>query len=378
MRIGLNLLYLLPGIVGGTETYATSLIRALAEIDPVNQYVLFLNRKSACLELTDHPNFRRVVCKVPAHYRPLRYFCEQAILPWQAIHWQLDVLHSLGYVCPLLLPCSSVVTIHDLNFRYIGDTFSTLRRWTLEFFVPRSARVADIVLTLSRTGKEQIVTKIGIPQHKILVTHLAVDSRTAQVDDIVAWNDLVRRYSLRKPYVLALSGQSRHKNLDGLLSAFSILQKRLGQACPQLVIAGHLPASVLKLDGLGNKELIFTGFVPRDVLNKLYAGADLYVFPSLYEGFGIPVLEAMHNNVPVVCSRLMSLLEVTGDAAVYFNPYSPEDMANKIIMVLQDTDLQCQLVKRGHNNLKRFSWKDTARKTLKAYTEAVRLHQTSH
>lgn len=375
MRVGLNLLYLIPGN-SGTETYATSLIRALAEVDTNNEYVVFVNQESSSLRLVDHPNFQKVVCQVPARYQILRYFWEQAILPWQVAYLRIDVLHSMGYVSPLLLPCYSVVTIHDVNFRYIGNTFSALRRWAYKFLVPCSARTAAVVLTGSDTAKSQISREIGVPLEKIVVTHYAVEPRAASTDNTVSWGNLVEQHNVRKPYLLAMSSKSPHKNMNGLLRAFATLRRMLGQDCPQLVIVGHPPATNLKnsdiIDSVAIQEnVVWTGFVPGNVLDAFYANAMLFVFPSLYEGFGIPVLEAMLHGVPVVCSEVASLPEVAGDAALYFDPHSVEDMATKMATVLQNTDLGECLVERGYRNLERFSWRDTAQKTIQAYIDSL-------
>jgi len=173
-----------------------------------------------------------------------------------------------------------------------------------------------------------------------------------------------------------MSSKSPHKNMNGLLRAFATLRRRLGQDCPQLVIVGHPPATNLKnSDIIGSaaiqENVVWTGFVPGNVLDAFYANAMLFVFPSLYEGFGIPVLEAMLHGVPVVCSEVASLPEVAGDAALYFDPHSVEDMATKMATVLQNTDLGECLVERGYRNLERFSWRDTAQKTIQAYIDSL-------
>jgi len=368
MRIGINLLFLLPEIVGGTEIYSCSLLAALSQIDRQKEYFVFLNKESAKLKLPENPNFKRVVCAVPARFRAARYLWEQSVLPFQAKKYHLDLLHSLGYVQPLYLPCPSIVTIHDLNFYNLAPYFSSVKRTALRFFITRSAKKADHILTVSEFGKSQLEEILGIPRGKVTVTYNAVKERTMGA---LPFAELQQRYGILKPYILGLSSLSPHKNMTALIKAF-VLVKEAGFTELQLVLAGHPPTDKSSLDALIKQtklqdNVLFTGYVPDEVLPSLYAHAELFVFPSLYEGFGIPVLEAFTYGTPVASSSAASLPEIAGDSAVYFDPRNVEEMAEIIIRLLQDERLRDTLVAKGKERAKEFTWEKSARKTLEVY-----------
>ena len=370
MRIGLNLLYLLPGIVGGTETYAKGLLEGLAEIDQQNEYFVFVNRESETWPLPEAANFRRVVCPVRAVSRARRYLFEQLRLPFFIRPFNLQVLHSLGYMTPAFLPSGSVVTIHDLLYDYPAPL---LRRMLLRFFVTLSARSSDRILTGSEVSKKQIASRLGVPAEKIRVIPNAPKDRTRRAADIEA---IKRRLGLRDAYLMALSSFSPSKNIPRLLHALALLER----AWPEdhrLVLAGHMPsrgttlfAEVEKL-GLG-KRVVFTGYLPDEELIVLLRHASVFVFPSLYEGFGIPVLEAMEAGVPVACSDAASLPEVAGDAALMFDPLSVEAIAAAVMRLIDDPDLRADLIGRGHRNVARFSWRRAAEETLQVYRDLTR------
>lgn len=368
MRIGLNLLFLLPGVVGGTETYAVSLIEALGRVDERNEYYVFLNREAASIPLPDPARFHRICCRVRATRRFMRYCWEQLILPVQAKRYGLDLLHSLGYVQPLHLPCPSIVTIHDLNFHNPALRFSPVKRWVLKSFVTGSTRASDHVITVSEFSKSQLVKVLGIPRDKVTVTHNAVKKKTTAV---LPFTDLQQRCGIRRPYVLGLSSFSPHKNMAALVEAF-VLVKEEGFAELQLVLAGHPPRDQERLQALIHRlelqdDVLFTGYLSDQVLYSLYTHAKLFVFPSLYEGFGIPLLEAFVYETPVAASCAGSLPEIAADAALYFDPLNVEEMAGTIMRLLQDEGLRDALVAKGREKVREFTWEKSARQTLEVY-----------
>jgi glycosyltransferase involved in cell wall biosynthesis len=355
MKIGINLLFLLPKIVGGTETYAVSLLEALGRADRENEYAIFVNKEAAQWHVPEQPNFHKVVCPIHAKSRLLRYAWEQLILPLQAKRCGIDVMHSLGYVQPLRLPCKSVVTIHDMNFRNLGHAMSPAKRVALRYFVSRSA-------------KSQIVDVLGVPPKKVTVTYNAPKTRGSSVASL---EELTTHCGVRPPYVMGLSGLSPHKNMSTLIRAFSDLRER-GFPDLQLVLVGHRPPGDQSTAGwMGScgdsSGIVFTGYVADPVLASLYTHAALFVFPSLYEGFGIPVLEAFSCGVPVVCSNAAALPEVAGDAALLFEPRDARALADVMARVLTDGDLAGDLRERGRRRVELFSWAITARKTLEIY-----------
>jgi len=370
LRIGLNLLYLLPGVVGGTQTYAVSLITALAAADTENEYFLYLNRESAGLEIMTAPNFRRVVCPVWAVRRPARYAFEQLALPLALRRDGIGLLHSLGYVGPLLPPCPHVVSIHDLIYRGHQAMMTGGKQKALEFFVRQTARRADRIITISQSSKREIVADIGVDPQKVCVTLLAGRPAPGHATD--AERALVlARYGITAPYLLAFSSPNPVKNIPRLLEAFALACADLPH---QLVLVGHPPggtdfAAEAARRGLGGR-VVPTGYVPDADIAPLLQGAALFAFPSLYEGFGLPLLDAQQAGVPVVCSRAASLPEVAGEGAVLFDPASVEEMRAAIRAGLLDQTLRGRLVSAGNANARRFSWERTARQTLDVYRSA--------
>lgn len=364
MRYGLNLLYLIPGIVGGTETYAAGLLAGLAKIDCNDEFLVFVNREAENWPLPPGaPNFARVVCPVRAVSRARRYFFEQVYLPKLLKARGVDLVHSLGYVAPLFPPCPSVVTVPDLNFRAFGGRMSPARKWALEIFVKQSARRADHVITISNFARGQIHLEIGIPEKQIAVTHLAASAISG---DVASMATVMPKYGIKQPYIIAFSSSSPHKNIPALVKAFG--KARRDYALPhQLVLVGHRPSNVPDDVGVGMKDLVYTGYVEESAKQTLLAGAEMLVFPSTYEGFGLPVLEAQKTGVPVLCSNVASLPEVAGDSAVYFDPLSVGEMSKAIGKVAQDIGLRKMLRQKGAQNIRRFSWEKTAQKTLEVY-----------
>ena len=372
MRIGLNLLYLLPGVVGGTETYAVSLLQALAKLSYPAYYWLFINRETSWYGLFGEQEWNTIVCRVPAKLRLLRYAWEQFVLPLQVKRLRLDLVHSLGYVQPLRLPCKSIVTIHDLNFLNIGHTMPLSRRLALRFFVTQSAKVADHIITVSEFSKKQIVEVLRVPPEKVMVTYNAVKKIAERPSDL---NELAKKYRIVQPYILGLSSQSPHKNIAGLIKAFELLKGK-GYRDLKLVLAGHRSARVTELEQVllrtpFRDDIFFTGYVPDRVLAGLYTHAEVFVFPSFYEGFGIPILEAFLYGAPVACSKVAALPEIAGNAAMYFDPNNIESMANVLDYLLTHEDYRKVLITRGKERVALFTWEETARKTLAVYKRVL-------
>lgn len=368
LKIGLDLLFLLPGISGGMQTHAVSLLNALAALDKVNEYHVFLNREAGALEWERRDNFTFHIASLAATNRPLRYMWEQLVLPVQARRIGLDVLHAVGYVGPLAVGCKTVVTIPDLNFVALGNTMAWQRRTALEFFASHAGRRADHIFTDSVYSKKSIQKYLNIPSHKITVAYLG--ARVGAINgEAGAWQALAQGYGIRGPYVAALGGLSVHKNIQRLLEAFARLQASFPH---QLVLIGQVPPDVNTdiMRALGDR-LVVTGYVSDETLKQLLAHADLFVFPSWYEGFGLPVLEAQAAGAPVACSNACSLPEVAGESAVFFDPYSADDMARAIRECLGDADLRRRLREKGAANHTRFSWADNARTTLAVYRQVA-------
>ena len=365
MQIALNLLYLIPGVVGGTETYARSLIHALASEDGENEYTVYLSREAADLDVTPASNFRRVVCPVVAMQRAARYGWEQAILPLQLLRTAPDLVHSLGYVSPLAARCPQVVTVHDLNYLGHKGRRTAVGRRAFQFFVERAVRRADKVITISEFSRDEIVRHLHVSRDKVAVVHLAGREGNEVNQSAPDDSEIVR--GIGRPYVLAFSSLSAHKNIPGLISAFSKIASSVPHA---LVLVGHLPEKTearTAMEEADGDRIVFTGYISDEEVDDLMRGASLFAFPSLYEGFGLPIIDAQHAGVPVACSSAGALPEVAGHGALVFDPHSTEDMADSLKRCLTDADLRDRLVRAGYENATRFSWESTARQTLDIY-----------
>ena len=369
MRIGLNLLYLIPGHVGGTQTYAESLIRALAGIDEENIYTIFVNPEAACLDWPRKPNFHIVVCRFAARRRAVRYAYEQLVLPRLLKQLNIDLVHSPGYVSPLKTQCASIVSILDVV--HVAYPMPRAKRLALGFFVTQSARRCEHIITISRFSQGQIKKHLSVAVEKTTVTPLGF--RESTPPEPTDFAELLIRYNIEKPYIIAFSGLPVHKNMARLVQAFARL---IGELDHQLVLIGNLPPNSdvrgeIVRHGL-EKRVVITGYVPDCDVMPLLQHGEVFVFPSWYEGFGLPVLDAQRAGLPVACSRAASLPEVAGDAAQYFDPFSVEEMTESIRRCAKDDALRARLREMGQENTRRFSWTNTARATLEVYEEVAK------
>lgn len=373
MRIGLNLLFMIPREVGGTETYARGLLQGLCRIKPVHEFVLFLNRESAGWVPAIESGFTRVVCPVNAVSRGKRFLYEQVRLRRGLKEHGIDLLHSLGYTSPVGLPCPTVVTVPDLNFVAFGHLMPAARRLMLKLTVKQSVLRTDKVITISDFSRKEILSAYKIPAEKVAVTYLATEREdvhqpfagSAGVEYGIPW--------MQEPYMIAFSATYPNKNIPRLLAAY--VEARQRQRIPQrLVLIGHpFPMSGDRAkDLVSSGDVVWTGYVERHMLTEILKRAEFMVFPSFYEGFGLPVLEAMSLGLPVVCSNAASLPEVVGDAAITFDPFSVPDMAEKIASVAVNASLRSELRKKGERNLSRFSWEKTAAETVAVYDELLK------
>jgi glycosyltransferase involved in cell wall biosynthesis len=367
MRIGLNLLYLIPGLVGGTEMYAVSLIRAMTREFPNDDFIVFLNQEASELVKGEMQNLLPVICPVHAKSRFKRYLFEQTVFSRIVKQYSIEVLHSLGYVGPFYVACPHVVTIHDVNYIRHRKSMNLLRRKLLKYFVEKTAYRCRHIITVSNASKLDILQYMKLQEAKVSVVYEAAsdDVRPIPQKDC---DDILNNYRIRRPYIAALSSVSRNKNIVRLVRVFAYILKEFD--C-DLVLIGHLPkgSEILnEIHKLRIKERInITGFIPRHELSALLQKARLFVFPSLYEGFGLPLLEAQKLGVPVACSDRASLPEIANGTAMQFDPESEQEMRSSIIKCLQSDELLLSLKEEGIRNASRFSWVKAAQETMQIY-----------
>jgi glycosyltransferase involved in cell wall biosynthesis len=355
VRIALNLHFVRPGVSGGGETYAVELVRALARIDRDNEYLLLCNRDHVTLDLPDQANFRVVASRVGAAIRPLRYAWEQIVTPLQLAQQGVAIVHSLSYVAPLLARAPQIVTIPDANWEDL-EILSTFKRRVLGFFVHRSAVRATTIITGTQASAAAIRRHLPATADRTQVVplggdHICVRPAPAPVD-------------LPTRYVLALSGSFAHKNTARLIDAFQRISDRVPHS---LVIAGNVPDPAQASRHYCGSRVVHTGYVSRAQLAGLYAGAELFAFPSWHEGFGLPLIEAQRFGTPVAAAAIPALAEIADGTAELFDPLSVDAIANALLATLTNPGRLAELKAAAHANAMRYSWAATARATLGLY-----------
>ncbi|MBI4301386.1 MAG: glycosyltransferase family 4 protein [Chloroflexi bacterium] len=345
----------------GTENYSLHLLRSLLALRKAQEhrFTLYFNRPPAAHLFPYTPHFQKKVMPFPRLWTHLR-------LSLEMIQHAPDVLFVPAHVLPLIHPRRSVVTIHDLGYLYYP---STHRPWAWHYLyltTAYNARYARHIIVDSGATKADVVTRLKIDPNKITVVYPAASPEFRPNVDKEAIKILKDRYGVEGDYILYVGTLHPRKNLARLIAAYSKL-RRESQVQARLVLAGvkgWLPSSLLReLDRL-DTAITLTGFVSPEDLPILYSGAALLVMPSLFEGFGLPVLEAMACGTPVVAAYGSALPEVVADAGILVDPLSVDDIAGGIAQVINNPSLRAELRGRGLLRARSFSWHEAAQKTL--------------
>ena len=354
----------------GIGRYMKCLAESITAQAPEHEYLLILPPRSE--HLIHAPNAQKL-CTGLKYYS----FREQFELPQILSRHKVDLLHSPHFLLPLIRPCPTVATIHDVIYMACPEDLPSLGgRLYYRLMMNACSRMATRIITDSEHSKAEIIRYLHTDPSKIEVVYPAVDP-FFQSEALNAEIASMRfRFGIDRDYILCVGIYKPRKNHASLLKAFQLLLKSGVQS--QLVIAGPMGEGEPILRGLARElgiaqHLTFTGFVNDADLRALYSGARVYVCPSLYEGFGFTVLEAMACGTPIVCSSATSLPEVAGKAALYFDPHKPEEMAAQLLRALSDDAVRASLIANGRSNLMRFNWAETARQTLAVYCQALQL-----
>jgi len=360
--------------LGGNESYAINLIEALAQIDSVNQYTIYVTTREARDRFDQRwPNFivRSTLPHTPLIRIPLTLSAELRKHP-------VDVLH-VQFTAPPFCPCPVVVSIHDLSFEHLPQTFSRRSRMQLRLTVRHSARRAARILSLSEYTRRDIIETYGIEGDRIKAIPLAAPKNFAPVEDNSELQRVRHNYGIDGDYILSVGSIQPRKNLARLIKAYASLRgDDLAAKLPKLVLVGKcawLYGETLRaLEQSGVKDrVVLTGYVPEADLPALYTGALCFVYPSYFEGFGLPPLEAMKCGAPVIVGNRTSLPEVVGDAALTVDPFAIDAIAGAIKLLINDLQLREELSVKGQKRAAAFDWQETARKTLMVYEEAASL-----
>lgn len=390
-RIGIDARLYGP-LAKGIGRYIKEVLDIIIKIDKENYYVIFLSKDNFDQFICNNERIKKILVNVRWYT-----FAEQIIMPWLIFKEKLDLMHFPHFNIPIFCPVKFIVTIHDLiSIKFPTDRATTLgplaykiKNLALRFIIWFAINRAGKVIAVSEFTKKDIIDKFKIAKEKIEVTYEAVGllatspsiKQDKGIDKGSKKEDraVLLKYYIDKPYLLYVGNAYPHKNLEGLVEVFSRIIIKNPNI--QLVLVSKDDyfykrikdyAKSLKLYGEGsNSQIVFPGYVTDEELKVLYKNALLYVFPSFYEGFGLPPLEAMANGCPIVSSNQTSLPEILGQAALYFNPNDQKDMEEKIESLLKDENLRRNLINQGYEQIKKYSWQECAEKTLAVYQEII-------
>ena len=355
----------------GIGTYVRNVLRHLSRLDRSTEYVLLCQAQDCGVAEELGENFRAVRQAAPAY--SVR---EQVAVPLDLRREGIDLFHAPHYVLPPLTPCKAIVTIHDcIHLRFPQYLPNRLAYAYARSSLWMAAHRAERVLTVSEASKRDILRYFRIPESRIHVIHNAIDERFGTEPAEEEVTRVRERYQLNDPFVLYAGNIKPHKNLERLIEAFHLL-RRQGHDHVKLLIIGDEISKYATLRRAVHryklhKHVRFFGFVPDKTLAILYRLAAVFVFPSLYEGFGLPPLEAMASGTPVVTSNISSLPEVVGDAALLIDPYSAEAIADAMRRVLTDAALRDDLRRRGLERARHFSWERSVTRVREIYDEVL-------
>ncbi|MGE0129585.1 MAG: glycosyltransferase family 4 protein [Blastocatellales bacterium] len=360
---------------GGNETYIRNLIKSLAGIDGENRYTIYLANARAAAQWREgftnqYKNFSVRLLPPPTPLVRVPVF-----LAYELFRRPVDVLH-VQYTAPPFCRVPVVATIHDLAFERMPETFTRRGSFQLKLTVRRTAKKAARIATVSEYSRQDLLGIYKLPPEKVVVTYNGIESHfTPQQASPNEAEQIRQRFGVSRDFLLAVGSLQPRKNLVRLIRAYSKLRSEREDFTPQLVIVGR---KLWLTDGIFDEvnrqrwadDVILTGYVADEDLPALYRAARAFVYPSLFEGFGLPPLEAMACGTPVVTSGVSSLPEVTGDAALLIDPNDEQALANALIEILNNERLRVELREKGIAQAGKFTWRDAAEKTLRLYRES--------
>jgi glycosyltransferase involved in cell wall biosynthesis len=352
----------------GINWYIYNLLRHLPEASSEIAYTVFLNDR----RYSGVPGLQLRRSHLPTHRPPVRILWEQVLQPRAASRAGVDLLHGPAFVGPLTSDCPFVITVHDLSFLFYPQGFRPLNRIYLQFLTQLSARRARRVIAVSHSTKRDLVQHYGLPPDKVDVIHNGVDAsfRPLPTDQVAEFRS---RSRLPGRFVLFVGTLEPRKNVAGLIEAYARLPK---ERPPLLLVGGKgwlYDDIFARVEALNlSDEVHFVGYVPAEDLPFWYNAAELFVYPSLYEGFGLPPLEAMACGTAVITSTASSLPEVVGEAGLLVDPAEPAALARAMEQVLSDRELRETVRAAGRVRAQGFSWERTARCTVDSYRRAWR------
>jgi glycosyltransferase involved in cell wall biosynthesis len=370
--VGINA-HLLSGEVGyrqaGIHQYIAQTLRHLPQIEAAAPYVVFTQQE----QHLQRPDFTVVPSRWPTENRLARIGWEQVVWPWLAWRYDLALLHSMAFVTPWLAPCPTVVTVYDLSFMHYPDSFPRGQYLYLRSQTARSVAQARRVIAISESGRQDVHHFFGVPLAQIDVVYPGVGDEYRPFPSTTI-QQFRQQKDLPDRFILHVGTLQPRKNIPVLLQALA----RLPQSDVHLVLVGGkgwLFAEIFRLvESLNLQErVIFTGYAPADELPLWYNAADVLVFPSLYEGFGMPIVEAMACGTPVIAADTASLPEAVGEAGLLFGAEAVEELVDRLTAVLHDPDLAATMQAQGLRQAQKFSWQQAGTQTAETYQRALGL-----
>jgi len=355
---------------GGIGRYTRALIRELMKIDKKNDYTIYITSKDEKEYNLDAPNFSVKVVPI-SHYSVNEQIKFLQILNKE----KFDLVHFTNFNHPIFYSGKFVVTIHDLTimlFPTINQQKSILKKFAFNSVMQNAVLKSEKIIAISEATKADVVKYLKGDSAKIKVIYEGIDNKYQIKNIDYKKNGIIKeKYQITDPYILFVSQWRPHKGLPELIKAFEILKEKY-RLKHKLVLVGKpnldFPEIIKRINSSKYiNDIILPGFVADDDLPYIYHNADAFIFPSQYEGFGLPPLEAMAAGTVVVSSKTSCMPEILGDAAIYFNPRNPSDIAEKLADVLSNNKMQKDFIKKGLIHIKKYSWENMARETLKLY-----------
>jgi glycosyltransferase involved in cell wall biosynthesis len=375
MRIGI-IAHSLEGQRKGVARYLSNILKEWVLHCKDDEFILYLRSEIQKDSFLREDNVKQIVvgAKLKGRLEPI---WENFFLPWRAWKDNIDILFSPSYTLPIISHCKTAVVLHDISFDTLSDPLPWKYRTRIRFLSRYSAKRSNIVFTISEFSKIEIIKFYNIAENKIKVTCGAVDPLFHLVQDKSLLVDFKQRYRLANDYILYVGSMFKRRNVDSLIKAFKIVLNKIPKS--QLVLIGRIPSednNILNLiqDKSISDHIIQINYVEDCELNLFYNAAGVLVYPSSYEGFGLPPLEAMRCGIPVIVSRFASLPEVVGNAGIFVDPRNPDDIADKIYNLLLNLDLRKDCINNGFKQAAQFSWTRCAKETYDVLNSIVNLH----
>lgn len=371
MKIGIDI-SLTIGEKAGVGYYSANLVEALAKIDLYNQYILY-----PFFYHIYHPDFKSAVVPIQSnfklHFKKIPKKIIDIIwnsqIPKKWIFGNVDILHSTTFCVPEDYDGKLIVTIYDISFLTLPECHTEANRQHCMKGTLEAVKHADAIIAISHHGKKELLKYFDISQDKITVIHLAA-KEIFKPSCLEEQSRVLTKYHIPRNYILTVGSYEPRKNISTLIKAYILLPESIKKEHPLVIVGGKgwLNSEVdLLIESQSSTQILRVGYVDEQDLPALYSAASVFVYPSLYEGFGLPILEAMSCGVPVITSNTSSMPEIGGDAALYFDPKNVNELKNCLISIIDNSEMKSKLREMGLIHVKNFSWDKTARETLKLY-----------